>query len=159
MKTHWKKMQNYDYLGSYSLPDGKDITLTIKDTKKEMVTGTGGQKQQCFVCYFQEDAKPMILNRTNCKTIESLYSPYIEDWTGKKVVIGSDKVKAFGEEVDALRIRLITPDAKLPKLTPSHPKWKDAVEFMSKDGSKISQILKHWDISEADQEKMKNEAI
>ena len=32
--THWKTQFNYDYLGAYSLPDGKDIILTIRETKK-----------------------------------------------------------------------------------------------------------------------------
>mgnify|MGYP000112125353 CR=1 FL=1 len=27
--THWKTQFNYDYLGAYSLPDGKDIILEI----------------------------------------------------------------------------------------------------------------------------------
>ena len=31
--THWKNQFNYDYLGAYSLPDGKDIILTLKETK------------------------------------------------------------------------------------------------------------------------------
>jgi hypothetical protein len=34
-------------------------------------------------------------------------SPYIEDWIGKNIVIYSAKVKAFGEVVDALRVKNI----------------------------------------------------
>jgi cobalamin biosynthesis protein CbiG len=110
MKTHWKKEFNYDYMGSYSLPDGKDVVLTIKETKKEKVTGQNGKKEDCFVCYFKESDKPMILNRTNCKTIERLYkAPYIEDWIGLRVQLGVDTVNAFGEVVEALRIRNIKP--------------------------------------------------
>ena len=72
MKTHWKKEFNYDYMGSYSLPDGKDVVMTIKETRKEKVTGSAGKKEDCFVCYFHESEKPMILNRTNCKTIADI---------------------------------------------------------------------------------------
>ena len=61
--THWKNQFNYDYLGVYSLPDGKDIILTIKETKKEVVTGVNGQKSECFVAYFHENVKPMIIAR------------------------------------------------------------------------------------------------
>ena len=60
--THWKTQFNYDYLGAYSLPDGKDIILTIRETKKEQVVGTSGKKEECFVAYFFENVKPMILN-------------------------------------------------------------------------------------------------
>ena len=110
MKTHWKKEFNYDYMGSYSLPDGKDVVLTIKETRKEKVTGSAGKKEDCFVCYFVESDKPMILNRTNCKTIEKVYrSPFIEDWPGLRVQIGIDTVSAFGESVEALRVRNVTP--------------------------------------------------
>ena len=110
MKTHWKKQFNYEYMGSYSLPDGKDVILTIKETRKEKVTGTAGKKEDCFVCYFEESDKPMILNRTNCKTIERVYkSPFIEDWAGLRVQIGIDTVSAFGESVEALRVRNIKP--------------------------------------------------
>jgi len=109
-KTHWKKEFNYDYMGSYSLPDGGDITLTIKSTTKQQVTGMNGKKEDCFVCYFKEADKPMILNRTNCKTISKLSgSPFIENWPGVRVVVGIDKVSAFGEMVEALRIRNIKP--------------------------------------------------
>ena len=109
-KTHWKKEFNYDYMGSYSLPDGKDIILTIRETKRETVTGTNGKKEDCFVCYFKESDKPMILNRTNCKTISKIYcTPFIEDWPGYRVILGIDNVSAFGESVEALRIRNIKP--------------------------------------------------
>lgn len=66
--THWKNQFNYDYLGAYSLSDGKDIVLTIKETKKEMVTGANGQKSECFVAYFHENVKPMSFKFCNKKT-------------------------------------------------------------------------------------------
>ena len=56
----------------------------------------------------------MIMNKTNCKIIEKIYgTPYIEDWIGKKIQIYVQKgVKAFGEIVDALRIREQIPGGK-----------------------------------------------
>lgn len=108
--THWKNQFNYDYLGAYSLPDGKDIILTLKETKKEMVTGSNGQKSECFVAYFHENAKPMILNKTNCKTIEKLFNtPNIEEWVNKQIQIGSTRINAFGEMTDCLRVRPFAP--------------------------------------------------
>lgn len=110
MKTHWKKQFNYDYMGSYSLPDGRDVTLTIKETKRETVIGLNGKKEECFVCYFNESNKPMILNRTNCKSIAKVVgTPFIEEWLGKRVQIGIDIVNAFGEQTEALRIRNVKP--------------------------------------------------
>lgn len=110
VKTHWKKLHNPDYLGAYSLDPGKDIILTIKDVKLEMVTGPDNRKEECTVVHFVENQKPMILNVTNAKIIAKLYaSNYIEDWAGRKIQIYSAKIKAFGEEVEALRIRARAP--------------------------------------------------
>lgn len=108
--THWKKLTNPDYLGSYSLEDGQDLILTIQNVRQEVVTGPEGKKEDCLVCYWKEPVKPMILNVTNAKMIEKLLkTPYIEQWSGKRIQIGSEKVKAFGEIVDALRVRSVLP--------------------------------------------------
>lgn len=108
--THWKKLTNPNYLGAYSIENNQDIILTIKYVQEETVIGTDGKKDDCVVCHFEENVKPMILNATNMKTITKLYSsPYIEDWAGKKIQIGIEKVKAFGEVVEALRIRKKAP--------------------------------------------------
>ena len=108
--THWKKLTNPDYLGSYSLEDGQDLILTIQNVRQEVVTGPEGKKEDCLVCYWKEPVKPMILNVTNAKMIEKLLkTPYIEQWSGNRIQIGSEKVKAFGEIVDALRVRSFLP--------------------------------------------------
>ena len=110
MKTHWKKLFNPNYLGSYSLDPGQELILTISEVKTEMVKNTDGKEEQCMVCYWKEAEKPMILNKTNAKaTAKATGSNYVEDWTGKKVCIYTARVKAFGDTVDALRIRENTP--------------------------------------------------
>ena len=111
MPTHWKKLTNPDYLGAYALESGQDIILTIGYVREEKVTGTDGKKDDCVVCHFSErGVKPMILNATNMKTITKvLGTPYIEEWAGKRIQIGVEKVKAFGDVVDALRVRKFLP--------------------------------------------------
>lgn len=109
--THWKKLINPDYLGAYSLEPGQDMVLTIRQVKKEMITGTDGKKEECIVCYWQEEQKPMILNVTNCKMIAKLLkTPYIERWAGHRIQIGAEIVSAFGEKVEALRVRKTLPE-------------------------------------------------
>lgn len=113
--THWKKLTNPDYLGAYALENGQDVILTIKSIQEEMVTGTDGKKDTCVVARFSERVKPMILNSTNMKTIAKLYkSNFIEDWVGKKIQIGIENVKAFGEVVEALRVRKFIPQVADP---------------------------------------------
>jgi hypothetical protein len=115
-KTHWKKLHNPDYLGAYSLDDGsgkfKDLIQTIASVKNETVVGPDGKKEECMVMRFVEPQKPMIVNATNAKTIEKLFkTPYIEEWAGRKIQIGAEKVKAFGDLVEALRVRPFIPKA------------------------------------------------
>ena len=105
--THWKKLTNPDYLGAWSITDGQDLIATIKSVGRETVTGADGKKDECTVIHFEEpDIKPMICNSTNAKTISKVIgSPYIEDWAGHDIQIGTEQVKAFGDIVDALRVR------------------------------------------------------
>ena len=104
--THWKKLNNPDYLGAYAFDPGEEITATIAQVKQELVTGADGKKEQCIVAHFKENnLKPLILNATNCKTITNLFkTPYIEDWGGKKISMHVEQVRAFGDMVDAVRV-------------------------------------------------------
>ena len=123
--THWKRLRNPEYMGAYSMPtDGSEIVLTIRNAKTEKVAATDGKKSDCLVIYFQEpNWKPMILNATNSTAIQKVAkTPYIEKWSGVKIQIYTAKVSAFGEQVDALRIRTVAPKetsqpAPLPNVT------------------------------------------
>lgn len=157
--THWKKNFNYNYLGSYSLANGNDVILTIKETKKELVKNETGKDEECFVAYFVEKSdwiKPMILNKTNCKTISKIYKcPYIEQWQGKKIQIFIDKVKAFGEVHDALRIRPFEPKIEKPILNEIHKAWQSVCDAI-KNGYTIEQIEAKYKLSEEIKTKLKN---
>ena len=114
--THWKKLSNPNYLGAYSIENGKDLILTISLVRQEEVIGADGKKEECIICYFSDADKPMILNATNAKMIQKLLkTPYIEQWAGHKIQIGIEKVKAFGDVVEALRVRKFLPKAVLIK--------------------------------------------
>ena len=148
--THWKKLTNPDYIGAYSLEDGKDLTVTITEVKREMVTGSGGKKEECTVAYLKGQ-KPMILNVTNCKTITSIYkTPFIENWKGKSITLFVSTTKLRGEDVECLRIRNTTPS--LPELKPDSPKWKGAVDALRGGLVKIEQIEKQYRVSKDNRE-------
>lgn len=115
-KTHWKKMVNLDYLGTYALEDGKDLTVAIDYVRRENVTGNNGRSEQCMVAHFSGDIKPMILNRTNAKTITKvLGSPYIEDWAGKSITLYADTTRFGGDIVECLRVRPYAPQQPVAK--------------------------------------------
>ena len=113
------------YLGSwdlYELP-GQKIKATIREIRVELVEDTKGQKKNKAVMYFVEDFKPMILNIENKKRLAKLFATKENtELAGKVIEICHEKVKAFGDIHDALRIvpRKLpqvngTANVKLPK--------------------------------------------
>lgn len=116
MKTHWKKLKNPDYLGSWDLADSEgrytNLTVTFGNVSKKYVHDGKGGGDECIVAEIK-GLKPMILNSTNLKTIEKLLgSSFIEDWKGQQIELTVQKVKAFGEMHDALRVSRVKPAPK-----------------------------------------------
>lgn len=155
-KTHWKKLQNPDYLGAYSLADtnGKYTEQFVTITKVELkrVKGLNNKEEDCITCWFKQYPKPMILNATNCKQLVKLTgSEFIENWVGKSVTLYVSKVRAFGENVDALRIKEARNQPKEPEkeeLNPSHPKWEGAVMAVKSGTTTVEAIETKYKISE-----------
>lgn len=104
--THWKKLSNPDYIGSYAFQPGETKTLTIRNVTRENVVGADGKREDCTIVHWASSDKPMILNATNGKMIAKvLDTPYTEEWAGKAIVLNVQKVKAFGEVVEAVRVK------------------------------------------------------
>jgi hypothetical protein len=144
--THWKKLVNPDYIGAYALPKGEDLTLTIANVAREMVTGTGGKKEECTVIHWTEkNVKPFILNKTNAKTIQKIYgTPYIEEWEGKRITLYAASTRLAGEEVECLRIRPTAPT--LPQVAPGTPLYDNVLKAL-KAGYTFAQIEKKYALS------------
>jgi hypothetical protein len=104
--THFRKLDNPDYIGAYAFQPNEKKTLTISKVSREVITGKEGKKEECTIVRWHENEKPLILNATNGKMISKIVgSPYIEEWVDKRVVLGVEKVKAFGEVLDAVRVK------------------------------------------------------
>jgi len=107
--THWKKLVNNNYIGSHDFQPGQELTVTIESVKSEMVKHFDGktvEEDSCIVARLKGAKKPLIVNKTNAKIISrNLGSAYIEEWVGKTVTLYVAKVRAFGETVDAIRVK------------------------------------------------------
>lgn len=153
-KTHYKKLDNPNYLGAYSLMDGeeqpKDLIVKITKVCNEDVVSANGT-EQCKIAHFHGQ-KPMILNSINSKTIAKVVgSPYIEDWVGQNITLYVAKIKAFGESMEALRVRPTAPIIQLPTLSPDSPRWGGAKKSLEAGDVTLEAIKKNFTISKEHQ--------
>lgn len=110
--THWKKLENPDYLGAYAFEPGKDMIVTITGFKANQdVCAPSGQIQKRTLLTLAEYPKPMILNRTNATCISKiLQTKYLEEWVGHKIQLYIvPNCKYFGELWDVIRVRPFLP--------------------------------------------------
>ena len=93
-------------------PIVKKILDALRPEIHGMVHCSGGA--QTKVMHFVENVKPLVLNATNNKTIAKLLkTPDIEQWQGKKIQLYVQHgIKAFGDIVDAVRVRDFLPVEK-----------------------------------------------
>ena len=140
-----EKIKEPKLLGSwYLFNDGGEsyqITTKITGVKKESVHDGNGGQDECIVMGL-DGYKPMILNSTNLKQISKKYGNFIEDWVGNSVTIGVEKIKAFGEMHDALRIL-----NGLPELNTKHPVWSKVKEAIEKKLTTVAKIKTKYNLS------------
>ena len=105
----YRKYMDKNYLGSWDIPEGEDLILTISNVEQDDVKNERGSERKLTI-HFAEDYKPLIMNATNCDRITKAYgSPKVEDWVGKRIALTTEKVPAFGSVKDAVRIRPFPP--------------------------------------------------
>lgn len=145
--THWKKLQNPLYLGSYDFQPGEERIVTVKDVKREMVKGQEGTEEHTIV-QFTEGYKPMIMNATNSKMLTNLSgSPYVEKWIGTSFKLVIVKIKAFGEFIDALRIKSEKVVKTLPELTLDSPNFIKVKDAITSGKATIEQVESKYKLS------------
>lgn len=88
--------------------NGRTRNVIIKDVTMEEV---GQAKDRRFVAYFRgEDAKGLVLNKTNAKRIANIAgSQDTDDWVGTKVALKAEMVDFKGDAVLSIRVNM--PDA------------------------------------------------
>lgn len=158
MKTHYKKLRNPNYLGSYELMTGgepKNMIVTIERASKDLVQN-GDKKEEAMILHLKNQ-KPMIINSTNAKAIEkALGSPYVEDWHGKNIELCVKRIKAFGEWHDALRVIPAPPKAvEKEDLNPHHELWQSIIDAIKNGKRTIKQIKDRFNISDENLELLK----
>jgi hypothetical protein len=109
MIESWEKIIDPNFISAELIGEaGAEKVVTIKDIDfAECYDEKTKQKVQKQSVFFEE-TKPLVLNKTNSKKLKKLFSPNSDDpreAIGHKVVLKVERIKAFGKEVDAIRIQ------------------------------------------------------
>ena len=116
--TAWQSTRDVNFVGSYDLIVGVDdnnqpiykdriVTIDFVNAKEEVMDAQTNKKVEKTVAHFKDkDVKPMILNTTNKKGIETATGTiFLEKWADKQILLTVEQVKAFGKVQPALRIK------------------------------------------------------
>lgn len=106
----FRKFMDKNYLGSWDVPDGEDLVLTIDHVEQNDVKNERGSERKLTIHFAENGYKPMILNTTNAKRIGKVAgSNKVENWEHLRIAIYTERVQAFGGMTDALRVREYAP--------------------------------------------------
>jgi len=141
---HWRNlMKDNKYLGSWDLEvNGKyePKTVTIEKIYQDVFVGQMGKEDKVFLIMKEFD-KPMVCNRSNFKRLEKFFGTFdYNEYVGKQIVIGTEKVQSPQGMVDALRFstRPLPKKTKQTLTSEMMDKAKNALESGRTTISKIS---------------------
>lgn len=93
----------------------EDVTVTIDRVVLESFRDPKTRSETMKpVMYFQRAKRGLIINRTNWRTVAELYGDESDNWPGKRIVLTSEMVDAYGRRTKAVRIRPIRPAPPQP---------------------------------------------
>jgi hypothetical protein len=95
------------WLYSYDLPDDRDITVKVEEVLKwDRLDLAGTTHRNVYGLKFAGKKKILLLTaKATFKAMAKLHGKTFEEWVGKEVTLYVDEVDAFGQTVDAIRIR------------------------------------------------------
>lgn len=79
------------YLGSWDIPEDRDLVLTIRDVYVDEVKSQRGAEPRPIIEFEEADAKPFVLNKTNRDTITAIHGRRTASntWAGKQIALYS----------------------------------------------------------------------
>lgn len=114
--TDYRGLYDRDYIGHWDL-EGRDVTVTISKVTPGELVAQGNRKSKKPIVHFVGKDKGFVVNKTNGRTIASLYGPKIEDWVGKKITLFCTMTRdpsGGSGEVECIRVRPVKPPVAPP---------------------------------------------
>ena len=152
------------HLGSWDLWDDENkkyfqVEVTVDKFVNDVLVGSMGTEKKVFV-KLKEYSKLMVCNVTNFKRLSKLYESVDEnDFIGRTVVLGVEKVKSPEGMVDALRFSIRKPVPVVDGLKfISDEAFPRALASVASGGTPIEKILAKYSVTE-EQLKQLNDAV
>jgi hypothetical protein len=159
-QTHWRNMMaDNKYLGAWDLEvNGKyePRIVTIEKVYQDTFVGEMGKEQKVFI-KLKEFTKPMVTNRTNFKRLETFFDSFNpDDYVGKQIVLGAEKVKSPQGMVEALRFSTRPlPKKELPLLPDD--RFQGAIDYIKSKRTTFEAVSKQFKLT-AEQIKLLKDA-
>lgn len=94
---------------------GAAMVVTIARVEKREV---GAEKVKKGVVYFAEFDRGLVLNKTNSRTIASLYGSNTDDWIGEQITIYRSETSFQNKTVPCIRVKDVRPESPVEAATP-----------------------------------------
>lgn len=148
--SHYQEYFN-NFLGAWSFKNGDEV-LTITGVKEEEMfdAQTGGKKKGLCV-YVAEKELPMVLNKTNASMIaEVTGTDVLGEWIGKRICVGTERIKAFGKVSEAIRVRDRIPEQAHAAEPATEAQMKRIKELIAAGAINEQALCKYLKISDID---------
>ncbi len=103
-------LKDSDWLTAETLPTDRDTVLQIESVHRFTNLKLGGGQRQdvkrsAGALKFAGRERMLLLNSTNLKVMSALFGADTGKWFGQHIALHVERVSAFGQQVDAIRIR------------------------------------------------------
>lgn len=117
---NWKKHYSTEHLDATDIPDGRTVTVKIVRVGDVDLDGENGRERKMLVTFEPSEAFGKVCSKHTwaaAKTcghcLAAMWGADDAAWIGKRVTLGVEQVDAFGDLVDAVRVKG-SPDLQAP---------------------------------------------
>lgn len=103
----WERIINPNFLNAELIGDvGAEETVTITDIEQATAFNPSSRKEEEVICLYTNEHKPMILNKTNRKTLRRLFgSADPAACVGKQITLYVVSLNVGGKQTIGIRIK------------------------------------------------------
>ena len=106
--SHFMKMFDGRFVGSWDLEGHDEVIVTIDDViVVEIHNMETNKPENKPALSFVKGKKGLVLNKTNARAIAEIYGADTDKWKGKKIALYATTCRAFGKQVECVRIKRV----------------------------------------------------